>query len=154
MLCENPIAIKDPLEHMESCDRKTMRQLVKILELSRYPVSSELIKPVIHNAKKSIYLGTDYYTNYAPCRKCPSCLKQRSFEWFLRLEAERRCHKESCVVTLTYENKRALMKTDDGKWIITEIDMKGFLNYRDIQLFLKRLRLKEDVRYFVSGEYG
>lgn len=52
---------------------------------------------------------------------------------------EAQMHKENCFITLTY----------DDKHVSTSLD------YRDFQLFLKRLRKTHGpVRFFMSGEYG
>lgn len=76
-----------------------------------------------------------------PCGKCIECLEQRSKDWALRCMIEKKSHKESCIVTLTYK------------------DTDGDLHREDITNFIKRLRKyldKDDIkiRYFGCGEYG
>lgn len=88
----------------------------------------------------------DYGTGFigVPCGKCRVCRKKKSREWGLRIDHESHFYPNRCVfLTLTYKPE-ALEGTDYG------------LNYRDIQLFLKRLRKngKRKFRYFVAGEYG
>lgn len=71
-----------------------------------------------------------------PCGKCVECLKAQSLDWAFRCAIEARNHNDVCMVTLTY-------RVTDGN-----------LNKRDVQLFIKRLRKKHNVRYFGCGEYG
>ena len=49
-------------------------------------------------------------------------------------------HEKNCFVTLTYSDQ--------------ELPRDGKINKHHIQTFIKRLRYHEDVRYFVTGEYG
>lgn len=73
-----------------------------------------------------------------PCGKCVECCKAYSMEWANRCLCEKKLHKQSCFITLTYkDNPVSLVK-------------------RDYQLFLKRLRrrLSVPIRYFGCGEYG
>lgn len=53
-----------------------------------------------------------------PCGKCPSCLKQYSFDWSIRLMCEKQYHEKTCFLTLTYDNKHLPKKKsvvfDDG----------------------------------------
>lgn len=88
---------------------------------------------------KSQHLDRPYIT--IPCGKCFDCLEQKSKDWALRCMIEKRSHKESCIVTLTYK------------------DTDGDLHREDVTLFIKRLRkmLYKDnikIRYFGCGEYG
>lgn len=72
------------------------------------------------------------------CGKCIECYKAYSMEWANRCLCEKKLHKDSCFITLTYAvNPVTLIK-------------------RDYQLFLKRLRKRLDIplRYFGCGEYG
>lgn len=73
-----------------------------------------------------------------PCGKCIECLQSYSVEWANRCMLEASCHKDNCVIALTYS------ETD------------GSLCRRDVQLFLKRLRKAVSVplRFFYCGEYG
>lgn len=76
-----------------------------------------------------------------PCGECIECLEQYSNVWAYRCVLESKCHKENCMITLTYapeHNPVTLVR-------------------RDIQLFLKRLRRAHSdisIRYFGCGEYG
>lgn len=94
----------------------------------------------------------NFHTLEVPCGRCIECLKQRVNSWYVRLMAERKVSESGYFITLTYDNQ-FLPYTDDGE--IT-------LNYRDIQLFFKRLRKLQSakypnakkIRYFAVGEYG
>ncbi|AXH73142.1 MAG: replication initiator protein [Microviridae sp.] len=64
---------------------------------------------------------------------------ERSRQWAVRILHEAQLHDESCFVTLTYR------------------DAPFSLEYRDFQLFLKRLRKEfspRTIRFFMCGEYG
>ena len=77
-----------------------------------------------------------------PCGQCVGCRLERSRQWAMRCLHEKRFHKESCFVTLTYDNEH--------------LPAGGTLVKRDYQLFMKRLRKVkgEGVRFFACGEYG
>lgn len=72
-----------------------------------------------------------------PCGQCVGCRLERSRQWAIRCVHEAQMHELSCFVTLTYE------------------DAPVSLEYRDFQLFMKRLRkVHGPVRFFACGEYG
>ena len=74
-----------------------------------------------------------------PCGHCAACRIKRRKEWSVRCSMESKYHKESCFVTLTY---------DDDHY-------PGKLVKSHFQGFIKALRnsgLK--IRYFGCGEYG
>ena len=84
-----------------------------------------------------------------PCGKCILCRDKKAREWAFRAACENWASKSvPLFVTLTYDNEH----------------LPAFgLCKRDIQLFLKRLRINltrllgypcVDLRYFVCGEYG
>jgi len=74
-----------------------------------------------------------------PCGRCIGCKLVRSRGWALRCMHEAQMHEDNSFVTLTY--------SDDF--------LSPSLNYRDFQLFMKRLRkLKGGSRFFMCGEYG
>ena len=78
---------------------------------------------------------------FLPCGRCMGCRLERSRQWALRCEHERKLHKDSCFVTLTYDDEH--------------LPRDGSLNYRHFQLFCKRLRKKfGPFRFFMCGEYG
>lgn len=78
-----------------------------------------------------------------PCGRCIGCRIQRAEDWTVRLMHEAQMHEHSCFITLTYK------------------DAPASLEYRDFQLFMKRLRFHyandytgEGIRFFCAGEYG
>lgn len=81
-----------------------------------------------------------------PCGKCVGCKLDRSREWAVRLLHEKKQHKVSSFVTLTYDQEH--------------LPHVGTLVPTDLQLFHKRLhnRLLDargyGIRYFGCGEYG
>lgn len=68
------------------------------------------------------------------------CRVDRSREWALRCMHELRSHKQSCFVTLTYDEEH--------------LPESGSLNYEHFQLFMRYLRRIHPVRFFMCGEYG
>lgn len=88
-----------------------------------------------------------------PCGKCPTCKARKRQEWTFRLSEEMKTADYTAFATLTYSEKN-LPTTEHND--ISDIPT---LNYRDVQLFLKRFRKKLDkldikLRYFICGEYG
>lgn len=72
-----------------------------------------------------------------PCGKCYECVKRRRNDWVIRCKIERQHSPYVYFVLLTYA------KTD------------GVLAKRDIQLFLKRLRIRGvKLKYLIVGELG
>ena len=79
-------------------------------------------------------------TMLVPCRHCVNCSVRRQLAWSLRISLESGQHEFNSFLTLTYEDK----------------ERADALDYKDIQLFLKRLRksTRGSVRFFCCGEYG
>lgn len=77
-----------------------------------------------------------------PCGQCIGCRIDRSREWSVRCLHEAKCWKENSFITLTYNEEN--LPSDKS------------LQYRDFQLFMKRLRERTGlpVRFFMCGEYG
>lgn len=76
-----------------------------------------------------------------PCGQCVGCRLERSRQWAVRCIHEAQLHSHNCFVTLTYND--------------ANLCESGSLDYRDFQLFMKRLRkVKGRVRFFMCGEYG
>lgn len=74
-----------------------------------------------------------------PCGQCIGCRLERSRQWAVRCMHEASLHESNSFITLTYD------------------DALGgpSLNYRDFQLFMKRLRkVAGKVTFYVGGEYG
>lgn len=79
-----------------------------------------------------------------PCGQCLFCRINKHREMKHRILLEQMAHKESCFLTLTYDDKNLERN-------------KGELNPVDLQKFWKKLRHSERipyVRYFAVGEYG
>lgn len=80
------------------------------------------------------------YRTKVRCGRCQGCQVSRQTSWSLRLLAEAQSHPYARFLTLTYR----------------EESLPPALDYRDIQLFLKRWRKNFPgvIRFFCSGEYG
>lgn len=90
---------------------------------------------VVWSARK----GTDSHITVS-CGRCVGCRVSRSRSWALRITHEAKLWPSSWFVTLTYSDPPP----------------GGSLRYRDVQLFLKRLRkaVPTRIRFFCVGEYG
>lgn len=75
-----------------------------------------------------------------PCGQCTGCRLERSRQWAIRCMHESQMHDHNCFITLTYDDS----------------NIKPSLNYRDFQLFMKKLRKKfgQKIRFYMCGEYG
>lgn len=81
-----------------------------------------------------------------PCGKCAYCLVNKRSQWMFRVAQEMRTqmHK-GYFLTLTYDEKH-VARTASGRLS---------LRFRDVQIYLKRLRKeKYYVKYICVGEYG
>lgn len=74
------------------------------------------------------------------CKRCPPCKVRRKNEWTARCLLEFQDHDYGVFLTLTYDQENVPEKLD----------------YRDFQLFLKRLRKTSPIpiRFLACGEYG
>lgn len=85
------------------------------------------------------------------CRTCNECIAARQNDWVMRAMAEKASARQTFVITLTYADV-------NGK---APRNAKHF-EYRDLQLFFKRLRdqyyqkyhARGEIRYLVCGELG
>lgn len=79
-----------------------------------------------------------------PCGHCVGCRLRRSREWAIRCTHEAKTHSQNCFITLTF-NDESLSKRRNK-----------FLDKRDFQLFMKKLRKRfgSGIRYYHCGEYG
>ncbi len=81
-----------------------------------------------------------------PCGRCTGCRLDKSLSWAVRCTHEASLYEDNAFVTLTYN--------DDS------LPHGGTLVRRDLTLFLKRLRKKENrsknntIRFYGCGEYG
>lgn len=101
---------------------------------------------------------------FVPCGKCIQCLMKRSKSWECRATMENLMSKESCCLTLTYDDEHLpLMKENyflnsDNRKVSIPDHMRGIIFYKDIQDFIKRLRkhfnFKREIRYVCGCEYG
>lgn len=76
-----------------------------------------------------------------PCGQCIGCRLEKSRQWATRVMHEASQHEHSVFITLTYSEDHL---------------QRPSLNYRDYQLFMKRLRKHYcgNVRFYMCGEYG
>lgn len=87
------------------------------------------------------------------CGQCIGCRLERSRQWAVRCMHESKCHRHNSFLTLTYNDNN--------------IPEHGTLQYRDFQLFMKRLRKAlsrekaplagsagKPLRFYMAGEYG
>lgn len=89
-----------------------------------------------------------------PCGKCLACKLDRARDWTCRNLLELQQHDKACFVTLTYDDIH-VPRTMYAEPTNGEVAGDAYtLVRRDLQLFLKRLRKKHNVRYFACGEYG
>lgn len=76
-----------------------------------------------------------------PCGQCIGCRLERSRQWAMRCMHEASLHESNAFITLTYDD--------------ANLPHAGSLNYRDFQLFMKRLRkVAGKVTFYCGGEYG
>lgn len=88
-----------------------------------------------------VFVGAGQLSNLRlPCGQCIGCRLERSRQWAVRCYHESKFHPYNCFVTLTYDE--------------ANLPDYGSLSLRDHQLFMKRLRKRHDVRFYMCGEYG
>lgn len=77
-----------------------------------------------------------------PCGQCVGCRLERSRSWAIRCSLEKQLHKDSCFLTLTYDDEH--------------LPRDYSLHKEHLTNFFKRLRFNESIkfRYFACGEYG
>lgn len=76
-----------------------------------------------------------------PCGQCIGCRLERSRQWAMRCMHEASLHEANAFITLTYDD--------------AHLPHGGSLQYRDFQLFMKRLRkVSGRVSFYCGGEYG
>lgn len=85
-----------------------------------------------------------------PCGQCVMCRLERSRQWAMRCLHEKSLYRESCFVTLTYEDQNIPLLSGPC------VKDRQTLSLRDVQLFMKRLRkqMGEGIRFYLCGEYG
>jgi hypothetical protein len=97
-----------------------------------------------------LHFNTRLPNTQFPCGRCMGCRLDRAQAWAVRCVHEASLHENNCFVTLTYNNEH--------------LPKRGRLEYRDFQLFMKRLRKQFNCfdvtlwqwlpRYYMAGEYG
>ena len=112
----------------------------------RHPLTH---KRIIVFSRKHLYKNDIIMeTLNIPCGKCYECLLSRARNWQFRTSVEALDYpNNTCFLTLTYDDKH-LPRTYLG--IPT-------LRYKDVQLFIKRLRKEiypKKIKYFCGAEYG
>lgn len=116
-----------------------------------YPITAYRSAKANHNGKYPLVFDKKQSTGMplqVPCGHCLECRLKKAKMWSMRCVHEAKYHKASCFLTLTYDEDH--VPYNNG--IKT-------LEYKDVQLFMKRLRKELDkqgikVRYFCSAEYG
>lgn len=94
-----------------------------------------------------------YYSEKVPCSKCYNCKKNRTAQWVFRLKQEYKRADSAIFLTCTYEDEHL-------SWVRQPTgELQKNLNYRDHQLFIKRLRKaatksEKPLKYYGVGEYG
>lgn len=75
-----------------------------------------------------------------PCGGCIGCRLKRSRAWAMRCMHEASLHDANSFLTLTYDEKH--------------LPMRGQLHYPHFQTFMKQLRKRYKVSFYMCGEYG
>lgn len=103
------------------------------------------ISPITKKNKKINHLSkANEQTTQVPCGKCAQCAKDKINSWYFRIQQEIKVSTSVHFVTLTYDEEK-----------VPIVNGVKTLDKRDCQLFLKRLRKKEEnLRYYLVGEYG
>ena len=110
------------------------------------PVTAYYSNQVNDNGKRSLVFDKrKSHSGIAlklPCGRCIGCRLDHSKMWAMRCIHEKRLHKQSSFLTLTYNDEN--------------LPAGGTLLSRDLQLFMKRLRKArgDGIRFFACGEYG
>ena len=129
MPCYHPL---DAYEHKYKVNSKTGKPIVV--------VTGKFGKPPSHiNDWKLIHVG---------CGQCIGCRLNRARQWGVRGMHEAQMHKDSCFLTLTYDDEHVPWSSDSGEQTLVG---------KDLQDFMKRLRDKLGyipLRYISCGEYG
>lgn len=88
-----------------------------------------------------------------PCGQCLGCRLDYSRAWADRMLLELISNNQAAIfLTLTYRNSDIPYAVDDS-----DVPVSFSLCYRDVQLFLKRLRkcfCEKKIRFVFAGEYG
>lgn len=91
------------------------------------------------------------------CNKCYACKLHRINGWVLRLQEERKCHKEAYFITLTYEDEKNTASSNIAPF--TKSGRRTLVK-RHLQLYFKRVNQAQrrssfsSIKYYGVGEYG
>lgn len=88
------------------------------------------------------HYSKEFATFQLPCGQCIACRLDYARQWAIRCVHESKMYDENSFITLTYSDEN--LKTPQ-------------LEYRDFQLFVKKLRktyANKKIGLFVTGEYG
>lgn len=85
-----------------------------------------------------------------PCGQCRGCRRRRAAEWAARCMHESQMHKDSCFLTLTFDDEKLPPQRPGMPPPNVGLDKKL------VQDFMKRVRsrLGRKVRFYACGEYG
>lgn len=164
ILCDKPVIILNPLFHKNLLLYKLYHTPKGDIHLNRESYNKYLYEfpyNLFSPRRNNITLETmdDYYVIdgltgntfpmyiQVPCGKCVICRNKKAREWSFRAMCENAtAETQPIFITLTYNN--------------THLPKSGIFK-EEIQLFMKRLRIKLDrlyikhnLRYFACGEYG
>lgn len=81
---------------------------------------------------------------YVPCGHCIACRVAKTREWKLRLMMENKSWKESCFITLTYDDDH-LHLTPCGHATLWPSDIQNF--FKRVRTNLHRWKMKHDEEY-------
>lgn len=148
-MCDNPTEfwlVKNPMEWFGNF-YITTRQYSERVQVNKEYILSKSNYNYENYVKKFNYVQTVWL----PCGKCAQCVSQRCNSWTLRSTLEMQKYNNACCLTLTYDNEH--------------LPENGNLNYKDVQLFIKKLRnklnqdykqdgKKIEIKYMCACEYG
>lgn len=109
---------------------------------------------------RSVSVEREGHVFEVPCGKCVGCRLDIGRMWSIRIQHEAQLYDTNLFVTMTYDDRK-LAEKDPPEYLHPSLD------YRHVQLFMKRLRKRQGgkgvspgphgnfpLRYFVAGEYG
>lgn len=100
---------------------------------------------------KGGYVGLEFEM-LGPCRRCPKCLTFRALRWAERIQREAQSAARNWLVTLTFSPQHLALILLRSKRDEEELERVA---YRDLQLWLKRLRKAgAQFRFAAVPEYG
>lgn len=134
---------------------KCYKPLIKILKpnslTKRYEKQFVSYKNMMEMDKKrlSSYVANEI-VQVLPCNQCVFCKRRRRMQWVERMSHEKKRHKYSYFVTLTYSNDNLFSNELQLR------DMQNFIKYmrRYFDISNKKTGTDYYVRYFSAGEYG